>query len=259
MVIIQGSEQGKEVQFQEAGIILGRGQDVGMFFRDPEASRQHARIDWEDGSFTLIDLGSSNGTYLNGVKIVGREILSPGDLITVGETVLEFQSIFQPDTRGEAARTGVDSGGGQEGKSASAKGKSSRVLIFGGAAIVVFLCLISAILLGAFVIIPKLNPESSVVYDDPPVSVGNASLEIVNMHSEDICAMQISPSTNEEWGGNWLADGVVLRSGSSISFDIEPGMEYDFIAYTCFESVLVERYEIFIGDGANVITVEPGN
>jgi len=102
-----------------------------------------------------------------------------------------------------------------------------------------------------------------VVYDDPPIpptiSPGVASIEIINMHSEDIYALALSPSENEEWGVNWLADGEILRSGSSMSFSIEPSILYDFIAYTCSEVVLVEKYEIPIRDGSNTVTVEPGN
>jgi len=114
-----------------------------------------------------------------------------------------------------------------------------------------------------FCFLPILKPDTPTVPDDPalppPISTGDASVEIFNMHSEDICALALSPSENEEWGVNWLTEGEVLRSGSSMSFSIEPGILYDFIAYTCSEAVLVEEYEITIRDGSNTITVEPGN
>lgn len=259
LIIIQGSHKGQEAQVHEDGAILGRGQEVDMFFRDPEASRQHARVNWEGGRFTLMDLGSSNGTYLNGVKIQGLEELSPGDLITVGETVIEFRSTPQRGLESDVAVEEDDEGEARAAKPTAEKGKNSRILIIGGAALAGFVCVISVILLVVLVILPALKPESPVVYDDPPISPGVTSIEIINQHSEDICALALSPSESEEWGDNWLAEGEILRSGSSMSFSIEPGMEYDFIAYTCFESVLVEKYEIPIGEGSNILTVEPGN
>lgn len=256
--IIQGSQKGKEFQLQENGITLGRGQEADLFFGDPEASREHARVDWKGRRFTLMDLGSSNGTYLNGVKIAGSEELSSGDLITVGETVIEFQSTLQQ----EAGREVVPDRGKEEekvGKTTSEKAKSSRIFIFGAVALVVFVCVVSAILVGVFVVLPILKPDSPVVYDNPPISPGVASIEIINQHSEDICALALSPSVSDQWGENWLDDGEILRSGSSMSFSIQPGIEYDFIAYTCFESVLVEKFEILISDGSNILTVEAGN
>jgi hypothetical protein len=256
--IIQGSQKGKEFQLRENGITLGRGQEADLFFGDPEASREHARVNWEKGRFTLMDLGSSNGTYLNGTKIVGSEELSHGDLITVGETVLEFQSVPQQETgRG----VGSDRGDAEEKalKPSPEKVNSPRIFIFGAAALAVFVCVVSAILVGVLVVLPIIKPESPVVNDNPPTSPGVATIEIINQHSEDICGLALSPSVNDQWGGNWLTDGEILQSGSSMSFSIEPGIEYDFIAYTCFESVLVERFEIPIGEGSNILTVEPGN
>lgn len=261
--IIQGSQKGKEVQLHEDRAILGRGQDVDLFLGDPAASREHARVEWEQKHFILTDLGSSNGTFLNGVKIAAAEELSPGDLITIGETVIEFQSAPRTNLKRETAGVG-DRISKEEGTStASGKANSSRLLLWGGVALTLFMCVVGAILVGVLVILPALKPDSPTVSEDPawppPISTGVASIEISNMHSEDICAFALSPSENEDWGVNWLAEGEVLRSGSSMSFSIEPGILYDFIAYTCSDSVLVERYEIAIQDGANTLTVEPGN
>ena len=57
---------------------------------DPGASRRHAQIRQQDGGWTLIDLGSTNGTQLNGQTVQQRE-LADGDRITIGTTVLEFR------------------------------------------------------------------------------------------------------------------------------------------------------------------------
>jgi len=263
LLIIRGSQKGREIQLENDRVILGRGQDVDLLFEDPAASREHACIEWEQGHFTLADLGSANGTFLNGVKIKAAEGLSPGDLITIGETVIEFQSAPRTNLKSEAAKV-RDRKNKEEGAStASGKTNSSRLLLWGGVALTLFMCVVGAILVGVLVILPALKPDSPTVSEDPawppPISPGVAFIEISNMHSEDICALALSPSENEDWGVNWLAEGEILRSGTSMSFNIEPGILYDFIAYTCSDEVLVERYGIAIQDGANTLTIEPGN
>lgn len=244
-------------------MILGRGQDVDLFFEDPGASREHARVEWENGHYSLIDLESSNGTYLNGLKIDTAEELSAGDLITIGETVIAFQSAPHTNQKRETAKDNHERSGEKKTSLASGKGSSSKILIIGGIALTIFMCLAAAILVGALVILPALKPDGPTGAEDslwpPPNAPGEATIEIRNLHDEDVCAFALSPSEDDDWGVNWLAEGDILRSGSSMSFGIEPGMLYDFIAYTCSDAVLVERYEIAIQDGSNTLTIEAGN
>ena len=54
------------------------------------ASRKHAQLKLRDGTWTLTDLGSTNGTRLNGQTVQSRE-LADGDKITIGTTLIEFQ------------------------------------------------------------------------------------------------------------------------------------------------------------------------
>jgi pSer/pThr/pTyr-binding forkhead associated (FHA) protein len=59
---------------------------------DPGASRRHAQIRHEDGSYVLTDLGSTNGTLVNEEFVNGSRSLQQGDRITIGNTVLEFRA-----------------------------------------------------------------------------------------------------------------------------------------------------------------------
>lgn len=68
---------------------IGRLAECDVVVLDKGASRRHAQIRRKDGEFTITDLGSTNGTRLNGQTISSRQ-LAEGDRITIGTTVLEF-------------------------------------------------------------------------------------------------------------------------------------------------------------------------
>ena len=68
---------------------VGRGKDCTISLDDRTVSTLHARFFRNGGRLVVEDLGSTNGTYLNGKKIGGEVSLQRGDRVTVGETVLE--------------------------------------------------------------------------------------------------------------------------------------------------------------------------
>jgi len=71
-------------------IILGRGTDCDLRLVDPGVSRHHAEIRVEDGEVVLVDLGSTNGTFVNG-QPVRRVTLTDGTRVTLGRTTLIFR------------------------------------------------------------------------------------------------------------------------------------------------------------------------
>jgi hypothetical protein len=85
-------EDGKErlVPLSSDVITIGRLADCDVVLKDKGASRKHAQLKRRDGTWTLTDLGSTNGTRLNGQTVQSRE-LSDGDTITIGTTVIEFR------------------------------------------------------------------------------------------------------------------------------------------------------------------------
>jgi hypothetical protein len=73
------------------GVVLGRGDQVDIRLEDTFASARHARIVPQGSVLVLEDLGSTNGTYLNGEPLRGPQPLHAGDRIRIGETEFSFQ------------------------------------------------------------------------------------------------------------------------------------------------------------------------
>lgn len=84
LVIQSGPNLGQELRL-DAGeeLILGRGRDAHIVIDEAKASRRHTRIALEGGELCIEDLGSINGTFVNGNRITERRVLFPGDSIEV--------------------------------------------------------------------------------------------------------------------------------------------------------------------------------
>ena len=89
LLVIQGVEPGLRIEVGDAPVGLGRGPQNEVRLLDTEASRTHARIQLRDGFFTLTDLGSSNGTFVNG-RAIRIYVLQDGDQVQIGRSVLLF-------------------------------------------------------------------------------------------------------------------------------------------------------------------------
>jgi predicted component of type VI protein secretion system len=78
---------------------IGRDTTNDITISDPEISRKHARLTLQPGGFQIEDLGSTNGTFVNGMRLMGPHALRPGELILLGENVaLVYDSgQFDPD------------------------------------------------------------------------------------------------------------------------------------------------------------------
>lgn len=72
------------------GLMLGRDKPADVIVDDVFASARHARISPRGPYNFLEDLGSTNGTYLNGARVESPERLAPGDKITIGDTEFRY-------------------------------------------------------------------------------------------------------------------------------------------------------------------------
>jgi len=77
---------------QEAAVSIGRASDCTIPIKDRYLSRKHAEIIAVDGTWVLKDLGSANGTYLNGSRVEHDQLLKTGDRIRLGDTEIVFES-----------------------------------------------------------------------------------------------------------------------------------------------------------------------
>lgn len=94
-----GTDRGKTFGLKVTGEdVIGRWNDSSIVLADALVSRNHAKIRWENGVFILYDMGSRNGTYVNGNR-VNRAILNNNDEIRVGQTTLHFSFPKQQPVR----------------------------------------------------------------------------------------------------------------------------------------------------------------
>ncbi len=81
---------GRRLLVGPTGATLGRSRQCDVVLSDPNVSRQHAEVRPRANSWVLVDLGSTNGSILNGRRIEQPETLTPGDTIEVGTSVITF-------------------------------------------------------------------------------------------------------------------------------------------------------------------------
>ena len=95
LITIAGSQAGRKFKIGDLAII-GRAGDAAVTLEDPEVSRNHARISKSEvGAYLLEDLGSKNGTQVNGLPVT-RHLLSFGDKIQIGPHVMLLFAPFDP-------------------------------------------------------------------------------------------------------------------------------------------------------------------
>ena len=91
LVLIRSEGQsGVRIPIEDV-LVMGRSPDADFLLDDPYASEFHLRLALKDDQVVLSDLGSTNGTYLNGRRITVPTPLSKGDAVQVGKTIMEVQ------------------------------------------------------------------------------------------------------------------------------------------------------------------------
>lgn len=94
LVAMNGQHKGEDFRLREGQNIIGSGGGLDVNLNDQAVSAKHASIRYRDGGFSLTDLDSTNGTFLNdGVEPIARAELRDNDVIRIGEVSLKFKCL----------------------------------------------------------------------------------------------------------------------------------------------------------------------
>ncbi len=109
LVISEGKEVGREFEFDQDSVVIGRTAECDVILYEAGVSRKHARILLEGASLFIEDLGSSNGTRVNGETIAKKRLLKDGDSISMGPVVFNFKPV-ELEPEGPTAETSSEDG-----------------------------------------------------------------------------------------------------------------------------------------------------
>lgn len=90
LVIENGLNKGGEYVVRKPVTLIGRNESCDLIVSDPLVSRRHCQILWDGVYCTVEDLGSTNGTYVNGQQLAAAYALRPGDRLQVADVIFSF-------------------------------------------------------------------------------------------------------------------------------------------------------------------------
>jgi pSer/pThr/pTyr-binding forkhead associated (FHA) protein len=97
-VMRSGPNPGKVYPVDGNEVSIGRDSTNAIAINDAEVSRKHARMELRGASYVIQDLGSTNGTFVNGNRTTGIQVLNPNDIVSFGEgIVLMYEAISDPN------------------------------------------------------------------------------------------------------------------------------------------------------------------
>jgi S-DNA-T family DNA segregation ATPase FtsK/SpoIIIE len=111
MLVVQGRPRGKRLRFPPGEFLFGRGPECHIRPESPSVSRQHCLLRVAPDGVHIRDLGSTNGTLVNGTRVLQEQPLKDGDLLQLGPLVLQLRCAEAAEVEldvmksGEAVRT----------------------------------------------------------------------------------------------------------------------------------------------------------
>ncbi len=91
LVVVEGSLRGTTLTLGQAPVLVGRSPECTLVLTDDFASGRHARLVPVEGGWAVEDLGSTNGTVLDGAPLGGPTPVQAGSRLTIGRTVIELR------------------------------------------------------------------------------------------------------------------------------------------------------------------------
>jgi len=98
LVMHTGPTPGKTFPVEGDALTIGREANNAIAINDAEVSRKHAQLVLQGGKYVITDLGSTNGTFVNGQRLTGQHVLQPGEIISLGEQIsLLYEVVAKAD------------------------------------------------------------------------------------------------------------------------------------------------------------------
>jgi hypothetical protein len=88
LIMRSGTTPGAAFTLEGDQLTIGRDSANEIVINDAEVSRRHARLTFQGGKYVLEDLGSTNGTFVNGQRLAGPRVLKPGEVVSFGEQIV---------------------------------------------------------------------------------------------------------------------------------------------------------------------------
>ncbi|HVG61474.1 MAG TPA: ATPase, T2SS/T4P/T4SS family [Hyalangium sp.] len=123
MFLVTLAEKGggtEQIEFEKNEITIGRLAGNDIVLAKGNVSKYHSKIVSKDGKFIVVDMKSTNGTFVNGKKIAGPQVLKPTDKVYIGDYIINVEPLDEPGVATSAADDlpqdeGYDEGGDYEG------------------------------------------------------------------------------------------------------------------------------------------------
>lgn len=103
LIVRRGPQPNQVYELNKGIVTLGRDITNDIVINDPEVSRHHCRLTQGGAGYTIEDLGSTNGTFVNGQRLTGPRLLTHNDMVGLGETVtLAYEGLVAGIDAGQA-------------------------------------------------------------------------------------------------------------------------------------------------------------
>jgi hypothetical protein len=99
LLVTEGSEHGKIIEIGSEPVVIGRSAPSSVVLRDVEMSRAHCRVELQNGELVVTDLGSTNGTYVDGKPISAATKVRDGGFVQTGRHLLRYERRSQAEIR----------------------------------------------------------------------------------------------------------------------------------------------------------------
>ncbi|MEP0806409.1 MAG: FHA domain-containing protein [Chloroflexota bacterium] len=97
LIMRQGPTPGATFLLEGSQLNIGRDSSNEIVINDAEVSRRHARLTFQGGKYVLEDLGSTNGTFVNGQRLAGPRVLKAGEVVSLGEQIVLVYEVTTND------------------------------------------------------------------------------------------------------------------------------------------------------------------